>query len=332
MVTAPTVPARLTPTLADVQSWARAWDEALYGAGGFYRGSAGPAGHFATATHGVPGRALARTLANLASELGADGVVDLGAGRGELLEALREVGFAGALTGCDVVERPTSLSPGIGWVRSPGGARLPGVEQVAQAGAVPLGRALVVAHEWLDVVPCTIAEVDPHGRLRTVEVDASSRERLGQEPVRAEQEWAHRWWPERDPGSRVEIGLARDEAWATMLERWRPLAAVAIDYGHTRESRPRHGTLTGYREGRAVPPVPDGSGDLTAHVAVDSLRQSTRLLGREAVRRWGPSSALPDPREASTDPSRYLQGLADAGATTSLTGHPFGDFWWVIAR
>src|SRR5699024_7015856 len=69
--------------------WREAWQEALYGSGGFYRRPEGPVGHFETATHGPVGRALARTLVGLAAETGAEGVVDLGAGRGELLSALR---------------------------------------------------------------------------------------------------------------------------------------------------------------------------------------------------------------------------------------------------
>ena len=73
---------------------------------GFYRRAAGPAAHFTTATHGGPGRALARTLWAWADRFGLDGIVDVGAGRGELLRHL----YAGApgrpLTGLDVVPRP----------------------------------------------------------------------------------------------------------------------------------------------------------------------------------------------------------------------------------
>ena len=34
--------------------WQRAWQDALYGAHGFYRRAEGPAGHFATAVQGAP--------------------------------------------------------------------------------------------------------------------------------------------------------------------------------------------------------------------------------------------------------------------------------------
>ncbi len=50
--------------------------------------------------------------------------------------------------------------------------------------------------------------------------------------------------------------------------------AIAIDYGHVRADREAGawdgGTLAGFRRGRLVPPVPDGSCNITAHVAMDS--------------------------------------------------------------
>lgn len=45
---------------------------------------------------------------------------------------------------------------------------------------------------------------------------------------------------------------------------------MAVDYAHVREARPPFGTLTGFRSGREVRPVPDGSCDLTSHVALDA--------------------------------------------------------------
>jgi hypothetical protein len=44
--------------------------------------------------------------------------------------------------------------------------------------------------------------------------------------------------------------------------------ALATDYGHGRATR--GATLTGYREGRLARPAPDGSINLTAHVALDA--------------------------------------------------------------
>ena len=312
--------------------WREAWQEALYGSGGFYRRPEGPVGHFETATHGPVGRALARTLVGLAAETGAEGVVDLGAGRGELLSALRSVGFAGPLAGVDVVDRPAGLSAETGWVVAPGGDRLAEPATVADALGTDLGRALVVAHEWLDVVPCTVAQVDDDGALREVEVDDAGVERLGAAVTGDALGWAQRWWPTDEPGARVEVGLARDDAWAAVLDAWHPLRAVAIDYGHTAGTRPPSGTLAAYRDGEVVLPVPDGSADLTAHVALDSLRHDEIVSGAEAVRRWGPSATLPDHALSRTDPAGYLAALADVSAARTLLGEPYGRFAWVIAR
>ena len=138
--------------------WRMAWQSALYGPDGFYRRAEGPAGHFTTATHGGTGRALARSLWAWADRFGLDGIVDVGAGRGELLQHLYAWEPGRPLSGLDVVPRPQDLPDDVEWVASPGGAVLP-------PGWRP-DRALVVAHEWLDVVPCTIAEVAPDGRLR----------------------------------------------------------------------------------------------------------------------------------------------------------------------
>jgi len=68
--------------------WKQAWDQALYSESGFYRQPAGPAGHFSTATQGVPqiGEQLARALLTLMDQEGLHTFVDIGCGRGELLE------------------------------------------------------------------------------------------------------------------------------------------------------------------------------------------------------------------------------------------------------
>jgi SAM-dependent MidA family methyltransferase len=319
-----------------------AWQRALYGPDGFYRRAEGPAGHFTTATHGGTGRALARSLWAWADRFGLDGIVDVGAGRGELLQHLYAWEPGRPLSGLDVVPRPQDLPDDVEWVASPGGAVLP-------PGWRP-DRALVVAHEWLDVVPCTIAEVAPDGGLRELLADssydscsephgvpaASTTNRSQGPPLTgADLEWCQRFWPsaftsEARPGDRVEVGRQRDEAWSALLARLPAgSVAVAVDYGHTIADRPREGTLVAYREGHVVDPVPDGTCDLTAHVAVDSLRQTRRLRQREAVASVG----VPDHASAAVDPAAYLQALADQSAVAELRRPGgFGDFWWVIAQ
>ena len=69
--------------------WREAWHEALYGPRGFYRRPEGPAGHFTTSTHGPLGVQLADALGRLADREGVHHVVDVGCGRGELLDRTR---------------------------------------------------------------------------------------------------------------------------------------------------------------------------------------------------------------------------------------------------
>ncbi|KYH46266.1 SAM-dependent methyltransferase [Branchiibius sp. NY16-3462-2] len=298
-----------------------AWQDALYGDHGFYRRPRGPAGHFATSAQGVPGvsHLYVESLLAMADRLGATHLVDLGAGRGELLTSLHAQAPRLRLTGVDVVDRPADLPPGIDWVLSPGGDGLP---------ALPVGAdTLVVANEWLDVVPCTVAEWDGD-RWRVVHEDNS----LGDEPSDDERAWQQRWWPVADPipGDRVEIGLTRDRAFADL--RANGAAVVAIDYGHFRDDRPDSGTLMGYRHGVGVQPLFDGSTDVTAHVAMDSLGADELITQREAFSRLGIRADQPSLDLASTDPAGYLAGLARRTALAAARDPAgLGGFWWALS-
>lgn len=307
--------------------WQDAWQDALYGPRGFYRDERGPHGHFTTATHGTAGAVLAEALTLLAHEHGLTHVVDVGAGRGELLAHLHVADPGLRLTGVDVVDRPPALPAPVEWVTSPGGRELP-------AALRQLSAALVLAHEWLDVVPCTIGEVDTELVLRTLEVDpATGAETLGRPVEGPELAWADLHWPTRQPGERVEVGLSRDRAWAALLERVHSGLAVAVDYGHRGGSRPLHGTLAAYRQGRAVTPVPDGSCDLTAHVAMDTLDHDDLLDQRTVLRGLGVDGATPAYELAAKDPQAYLHALERSSASATLTAvGGFGDFLWALKR
>jgi SAM-dependent MidA family methyltransferase len=332
----------------DPVPWREAWHDALYAAGrGFYVARGGPAAHFTTATHGMTGSVLAEVLLALwAREHGpAQGsgvplvVVDVGAGRGELATQLLDVlsaktgsGVIGAtgtrVVAVDVVERPEGLDPRIEWVRSPGGADLPD-------GLPDLEDALVVAHEWLDVVPCEIGEVDDDGVARVVLVDPDDgAESLGTALPPAEAAWCRDHWPGAEPGSRVEVGRARDEAWQHLVGTIRSGLAVAVDYGHRGGERPRAGTLAAYVGGRLTQPVPDGSCDITAHVAMDTLVADLLVRQRDLLRDLGFRGATPPVELARTDPLAYVRALERAGAEAELIrpGGGFGDFWWAVKR
>jgi hypothetical protein len=109
--------------------------------------------------------------------------------------------------------------------------------------------------------------------------------------------------------------------------------AGAVDYGHTAGARPAGGTLTAYREGRRVAPVPDGSCDLTAHVAMDTLDHDELLDQRTALRRLGVDGSTPPHDLALRDPGAYLQALVRSSAAAALTAPGgFGDFLWALRR
>jgi SAM-dependent MidA family methyltransferase len=307
-------------------TWRDATHRALYGTGGFYLRPEGPAGHFRTSVHASP--LFAAALARLARAAGLGTVVDVGAGRGELLVALLRIDPGLSLHGVDVAARPEALPPSIGW-----------------SASVPPGvSALLVANEWLDNVPVDVAEVDARGVARIVEVETrTGRERTGAEVGGADAAWLDRWWPLRGaaPGMRAEIGAPRDDAWASAVRTLGSGLAVAIDYGHERSTRPPFGTLAGYRQGRAVPPLPDGTCDVTSHVAVDSLAEageatgsvtgSAQLTQRTALHALGVRGTRPPYELARTDPRGYLAALRDAGEAGELTASGgLGDFRWLV--
>jgi SAM-dependent MidA family methyltransferase len=308
--------------------WKQTWDQALYGESGFYRQPSGPAGHFSTATQGVPqiGEQLARALLTLMDQEGLDTFVDMGCGRGELLEQVHRLRPQILCLGVDVVARP-QLSAAVGWLQSPGGDRLPDELD-------GLSDTLVFANEWLDVVPCPIAELDEDGELREVLVNASTGdERLGDAVSGSSRRWSRVFWPVEGlaAGDRVEIGQTRDLAWHDLVSRVGSGVAVAVDYGHTIDNRPGQGTLTGYREGRQVLPIPDGSCDLTAHVAMDSLAHDELTDQRTALKQLGVSGQTPPIELARTNPMAYLRGLSSASAAAALTARGgLGDFLWAF--
>ncbi|WP_411071073.1 SAM-dependent methyltransferase [Streptomyces sp. cmx-4-25] len=315
------------------RGWREATERALYGPGGFFLRPEGPAGHFRTSVHASPlfAGAVARLLGEVAEELGTDRVdlVDVGAGRGELVAGVLAATAGSGLTvrayAVERAGRPDGFDPRVEWTDRP-----------------PRGvRGLLFANEWLDNVPVDVAEADATGTVRYVEVRPDGAERLGAPVSGADAEWLERWWPLREPGARAEIGRPRDEAWAAAVSCLAAGRAVAVDYAHVRGSRPPFGSLTGFRAGREVPPVPDGSCDLTSHVALDACAAASSSGGadaepvtqREALRRLGVTGDRPPLSLASTDPAGYVRALSSAGEAAELTARGgLGDFLWLTRR
>ncbi|WP_409062743.1 SAM-dependent methyltransferase [Streptomyces sp. SYP-A7185] len=302
-------------------------EAALYGPGGFYLRPEGPAGHFRTSVHASPlfAGAVARLLCRVDEALDHPdelAFVDLGAGRGELtagvLAALpADVAPRARAYAVERAARPQELDPRVQWCALP------------PAGVT----GLLFANEWLDNVPLDVVEVDPDGVVRHVLVRDDGTEALGDAVEGADAAWLARWWPlAPEPGLRAEIGRPRDEAWAAAVRTLARGLAVAVDYAHDRAGRPPFGTLTGFCAGRETAPVPDGTCDVTAHVALDAcaLPGGSLLTQRAALRALGVHGGRPPLSLASTDPAAYVRALTRAGEAAELTAEGgLGGFGWL---
>lgn len=325
-------------------TWRAAMQQALYGSEGFFTAGAGPASHFRTSAHvgHVFATAVVRLIRELDEALGRPprlDVVDVGAGRGELLSSVREVMAQDAdqelirrvgFTAVELAPRPPGLDPTIAWQATP-------PDDIV---------GLALANEWLDNVPLDVVEVAADG-VRIVEVDESTGdERLGPLADDETSQWLVEWWPTAGANisDRAECGLSRDVAWADLTAHLDRGLTLAIDYGHTRSQRVGGayvgGTLAAYRSGHPVRPVPDGSCDLTAHVAMDACAAAGLSAGatetmlvtqREALQSLGVSGQRPPLRLADEAPAAYLAALAaasDAGELLDPAG--LGSFLWLV--
>ncbi|MFC0066433.1 SAM-dependent methyltransferase [Umezawaea endophytica] len=111
-------------------------------------------------------------------------------------------------------------------------------------------------------------------------------------------------------------------------------AALAVDYGHVRGDRvggryPR-GTLVGYRGGRVVEPVFDGSCDVTAHVALDAC--AVAAGGEYVLVSQRDALGVLLAKEVGGDgPLGWLEGVARAGRVGELRAvGGLGDFGWLL--
>ncbi|GGO61609.1 SAM-dependent methyltransferase [Nonomuraea cavernae] len=313
-------------------TWRAATQHALYGEGGFYLRER-PSGHFRTsvAASSVFAEAVLALLTEVDAELKTPPVldlVDLGAGEGLLVGHVLDAAEPALrdrlrITAVDLSPRPAGLDDSISWT-----------------AAIPSGIiGLAIANEWLDNIPLDVAEQTPDGP-RLVMVDLrTGAERLGEPVGAADREWIDRWWPLSCVGSRAEIGHPRDAAWAAVMRRLAHGRAVAVDYAHPVDNRPTHGTLTGYRDGSVVTPIPDGTCDITAHVALDACAEAGERAGaistalstqRDELRSLGVTGARPPLDLAKHDPRGYLRALARASEEAELIDpRGLGGFGWL---
>lgn len=300
--------------------WSDAMERALYGPDGFYRREL-PRDHFATSAQApVFAEAVARLVDEVDAALGrpaAFDVVDVGAGHGELLGHLAALLDERArLTAVELRPRPKDLPERVSW-----------------RSEVPTGvTGLLIACELLDNVPCDVAVVDEAGAVRYEEVDGTGATRPGAPVEGADAKWLAEWWPIRQPGERAEIGLRREARWRELEGRVAAGTVLAVDYGHTRADRPETGSLVGFRDGRGVWPVPDGTCDITADVAVDAIPCGRRLTQREALLELGLPVGRPRLAQAYRDPTGYAVDLARASSSARLTDRAgLGAHWWMLS-
>jgi len=310
--------------------------EALCGQSGFYRRHE-PHDHFRTSASATPlfATALGRLVVQVDDALQHPDpfdLVDVGAGDGSLLAAMLQrlpdsLAHRVRPMAVEVRDRPAALDQSIRW-----SSELP----VAVTG-------LVMAHELLDNLPCDVIQRES-GREHVVVVNRRGEEAMGPLASPSQQAWLDRWWPLAADGVRAEFGGERDSWWAGLIGSVSRGLALAVDYGHVRDERITDrfdaGTLTGYREGRHVLPIPDGTCDLTAHVAIDACETAGAAAGaehshltrqREALRWLGVNGRLPDHGLASIDPPEYVRQLSDASSAAELIDPAsLGSFWWLL--
>ncbi|WP_229687099.1 SAM-dependent methyltransferase, partial [Micromonospora parathelypteridis] len=212
--------------------WRDAMSQALYGPGGFFVTDTGPADHFRTSVHAS--RAFATALLRLITEVDTAlghpsrlDVVDVGAGRGELLRTIHEavgvaVGVSGEPTrsgrsglippraGSPETLTPTASAgePSLVAVRPSLAERVrfTAVEYAVRPENLPEEidwvseipgeiTGVLLATEWLDNVPLDVAVHTTDG-WRYVLVDPESGTETVGEPVSPpDLDWLTTWWP-----------------------------------------------------------------------------------------------------------------------------------------
>lgn len=320
--------------------WLEEWWSSALGEGGFWCREQ-PGDHFRTSPHARNDPSVAAftdILFGLLDEIAESrtrpalrGMVDLGAADGTLLREVAARRPDWSLQGVDVRAAPASLPANARWSRAVWdvrttswtdgrGRRTP----APWAGRLP-GPVLVLAHEWLDDLPCRVARRVGDG-WELLGPDGPT----GTAPDAEEVRWLRAWAGQAEV---AEVGLTRDRAWAAVAAGL-PAGSVlvAVDYGHLRASRPVGGALLGYRDGHPVPPVPDGRTNITAPVAVDALAAAVEHV--PGVRRLllARQSALPVVRaDDHHDDGPPLQRLVLANRHRALRDPDrWGANWWLV--
>jgi SAM-dependent MidA family methyltransferase len=211
-------------------------------------------------------------------------VVDIGSGSGTLLRQLTSMLDTDVqLIGVDTRPRPDDLAPAIQWRQIHVDAT---VEDITGTDGDLTG--VVIAHEFLDDIPCPVVELDDHLEAHVMLIDpttgseevgptlhdVAARAHLGDMTREDAFAWLQRWWPPTRPMARREIGLTRDRVWRRLTRILREGFTVGVDYAHRLDDRRAgiwdSGTVKGFFAGSPQSARPDGTVNITAHVALDS--------------------------------------------------------------
>lgn len=316
---------------AHYRPWRDAWARAAYGEGGFWQRALAE-DHFRTAATSTAlfADAISRLLCDHRHIVS---VIEIGSGNGRLLSDLAASRPELALTGVDRRARPDGLPERVGWRCDLWDVAADGWTTGSAADLFnSIDRpTLVLAVEWLDDLPCTVAG-RADGQLREVEVDNTGAERHGQLLHPAESAWCAQWWPD---GGRVEGGRTRDRAWAAALEPLRRCGGLGmvVDFGHVRSNRPRHGTLAAYHQGQQLRPQPSRDVNLTAAVAIDSLAAAGEQVGAVTVSCERQSETLTRLLGAAAAPADTLAALVTRSERAALLSpRLWGDQWWLVQQ
>lgn len=322
-------------------TFARYMEEALYGPGGFYRGTpVGVRGDFVTSPHVHPifSRLVGAALEELWTHLGRPApfrVVEAGAGDGTMARELA-AGFGRA--NIELVIEAVEASPGARSVL--------GEIATVVAGSIgelaPLDPGVVVANELLDNLPFRRVR-DRAGTLLEIRVGLEG-DRLVEVETPCDPDLAAEA-PAVPSGGEATVAVGAFAFVAQLAARLGTGYALLIDYGSAGGPA---GEVHGYRSHRVLGDVLDdpGSADITAGVDLGAVAERARREGlvafegvsqRSALRALGLEEWMEVERSRQAELLEGARGLeavrtwgSRSRAALLVDATALGRLWWLV--